>query len=81
MPDNYQAFERHNLPATAISQTIRATNETFVQFMTGLDPAALAVAAGFNADRANMVRYARPRDAGQHLYGETFFCNILMAIR
>lgn len=60
---------------------VHNNNETFAQFMTGLDLAPLAVAAGFSADKAQMVRYARPREAGQHLYGETFFWNILMAIR
>lgn len=56
-------------------------NETFAQFLTGIDLAPLAVAAGFDATRTRVVRYARPRTADQHLYGETFFWNILVATR
>ena len=56
-------------------------NETFAQFLTGIDLAALAVAAGFDASRTRVVRYARPRSADQHLYGETFFWNVLVATR
>ena len=56
-------------------------NETFAQFLTGVDLAPLAVAAGFDSARTRVVRYARPRNSDQHLYGETFFWNVLVATR
>jgi ubiquinone/menaquinone biosynthesis C-methylase UbiE len=56
-------------------------NETFAQFLTGVDLGPLAVAAGFAASKTQTVRYARPRRVGQHLYAETFFWNILAASR
>jgi ubiquinone/menaquinone biosynthesis C-methylase UbiE len=56
-------------------------NETFAQFLTGVDLAPLAVTAGFDASQTRMVRYARPRQADQHLYGATFFWNVLVATR
>jgi ubiquinone/menaquinone biosynthesis C-methylase UbiE len=56
-------------------------NETFAQFLTDLDLAPLAVAAGFSAAKTRYEPYARPRVAGQHLYGETFYWKILAAER
>ncbi len=56
-------------------------NETFAQFLTGVDLAPLAVVAGFDASRTRVVRYARPRNSDQPLYGETFFWNVLVATR
>ena len=56
-------------------------NETFAQFLTGVDLAPLAVAAGFKPARTLTRRYARPHAAGQPLYGQAFFWNILAASR
>ena len=56
-------------------------NETFAQFLTGVDLAPLAIAVGFDTSRTRVVRYTRPRTADQHLYGETFFWNVLVATR
>jgi hypothetical protein len=56
-------------------------NETFAQFLTGVDLAPLAVAAGFDPSRTRVERYARPRNSDQRLYGQTFFWNVLVASR
>jgi ubiquinone/menaquinone biosynthesis C-methylase UbiE len=56
-------------------------NETFAQFLTGVDLAPLAVEAGFDAGSTRVVRFARTRNSDQHLYGKTFFWNVLVASR
>ncbi len=56
-------------------------NETFAQFLTGVDLATLARETGFAAKQARTIRYARHRGAGQHLYGKTLYWNVLTATR
>lgn len=56
-------------------------NETFGSFMTDIDLAEQAVAAGFESGRARCVDYALHRPQEQRLYSDYFLWRILIAPR